>query len=184
MDHLDNVLDTGQILISQEQLYTRIRELAEKITKTYLQVSRVDVIVILNGAKQFTDDLFAIINDPKFKLHYIKTKSYNGTVSNGDVEAENIAENLSDSDVLIIDDIYDSGRTLKHISETVNCHNPNSIKICALLEKQIEHNEQIYVDFKGFDVPDDFLIGYGLDYNGQFRELPFIAAFNPKNTEA
>jgi hypoxanthine phosphoribosyltransferase len=180
MEHLDDLLDIGQIILNQDDISTRLLILAEDIANAYSDSEHVDVIVLLNGAKRFADNLFAIIDDPKFSLQYLRAKSYNGTVSNGKVQAEKSIRNILDSDVLVIDDIYDTGRTLEHITEMIRMKEPRSIKICVLLEKMIEHCGKVSIDFKGFDVPESFLIGYGLDYNGQFRELPFIAAYEPE----
>lgn len=165
----------GQILIDADSIASAISALARQITSTFKQSQDVSVIVLLDGAKRFADDLFGFINDGKFRLEYIDVKSYNGTESAGAVEINGDLPNLEGADVLIIDDIYDSGTTMKHMTETVKSHNPGIVKTCVLLKKQTPRDYADVVDFYAFDIPDCFVVGYGLDYNGQYRQLSYIA---------
>ena len=169
----------NEIIVSQQQIISSVENIASEVKKTYADNEKVLAFVMLMGAKWFADDLFRAINDyDKFQIRYIRASSYQGgTKSTGQVTiSPDIKENLSGKEILIIDDIYDSGLTLKTATELFKEKGASDIKTCVLLEKQIEHKEQINVDFVGLNVPNEFIVGYGLDYNQMYRELPFIAS--------
>ena len=131
----------------------------------------------MTGAKRFADDLFREMQNEKFEIEYVKVDSYHGrTKSTGHVKFQSqIRTQIADRDVLIIDDLYDTGLTLKKVTEKIR-QQGGRVRTCVLLEKDIEHLGNVDIDFLGLKVPDCFLIGYGLDYQGQFRELPFICS--------
>jgi len=168
-----------EIVVSQQQITCAVKDIASKVKKTYANSEKVLAVVMLMGAKWFADDLFQQINDDdKFQVQYIRASSYQGgTESTGQVTIPpDIKETLAGKEILIIDDIYDSGLTLKTTIELLKEKGAADIKTCVLLEKQIEHKEQINIDFIGLNVPDEFIVGYGLDYKQMYRELPFIAS--------
>jgi len=164
-----------QILLTKKALSSYIANLAEQIKTTYANNDKIIVIVLLNGAKRFTDELFGHINDEKFRLRYLTAGSYNGAESGGKVTIAGDIGDVAGQEVLIADDIYDSGLTLSEVIKKVEQARPHRIRTCLLLEKQTRHKKKITIDFKAAVVPDCFVVGYGLDYNGQYRQLPFIA---------
>jgi len=165
-----------RILINQQQLHTAIERLAGEITSEYSDRPFV-ALTLLEGARYFANDLLEKINIP-FEQRFIKISSYHGIHSgdtvNIDVNVE-IQQYLRNKDILIIDDIYDTGKTLSRLLEWLEKCSPRSVKTCVLLEKQLPHIRKVPIDFQGMTVEDVFVIGYGMDYNGQYREMPFIA---------
>ena len=169
----------NEIVVSKQQIISSVENIASKVKKSYADNEKVLAFVMLMGAKWFADDLFRHINDDsKFQVQYIRASSYQGgTKSTGQVTiSPDIKDNLAGKEILIIDDIYDSGLTLRTVTELFKEKGASDIKTCVLLEKQIEHKEHVDVDFVGLNVPDEFIVGYGLDYNQMYRELPFIAS--------
>ena len=165
-----------RILIKQEELRDIIERLAEAVSAFY-SGKHITALVLLEGAKYFAQDLLAEIDVP-FDVEFLKVSSYRGTVSGGTVSLdadETIAQRLRDKHVLIIDDIFDSGRTLYHLLNWIEDSRPASVKTCVLLEKEIARDAEVRIDFSGLTVPDVFVIGYGMDFDGQYRELPFVA---------
>jgi hypoxanthine phosphoribosyltransferase len=174
----NNILEkNSQVLVSTGQIANCVRKMAEEIEAAYKNSQNVLAIVLMTGAKWFADDLFRAMPSGKFEIEYVKIDSYHGgTKSSGQVKFQNqIRSPVADRDVLIIDDLYDTGLTLKKVTEEI-AQQGGRVKTCVLLEKDIEHLENVDIDFLGLKVPNCFLIGYGLDYQGQFRELPFICS--------
>lgn len=176
-------MNDKRMLISTGQLQETVARLAEQINTAYAGIDNVTALVALEGAKYFADDLLAKIVVP-FERAYIKISSYCGThscstpVINFD---DKLPKTLRGKEILIIDDIYDTGRTLSKLLRRLHDCAPRSVKICVLLEKEIDHCEAVAIDFLGAKVPNIFVVGYGMDFNGQYRELPFIAelVFDP-----
>ncbi|MFA5553246.1 MAG: phosphoribosyltransferase family protein [Phycisphaerae bacterium] len=168
----------GQVLLTGDEISSILHKLAGQISKTYVDSQKVIVIVLLSGAKIFAGNLFALINDDKFQIHYVTASSYkNGCKSCGVLELTGLdGISVKYKDVLIVDDIYDSGLTMRGIFNLLEPQNPCSIRTCILLVKQVERSDTIDIDFWGAAIDDCFAVGYGLDYNGQYRELPFIAS--------
>lgn len=163
-----------KILYSQEEIQKRVRELGEEITKAY--VGRVPHLVcILRGAVIFLSDLIRYINLP-LTIDFMAVSSYGrGTKSSGVVKIiKDLDESIENKDVLIVEDIIDTGLTLEHLIKIFRARNPKDLKVCVLLDKESRRLVNIDVDFVGFKVPDEFIIGYGLDYNGLYRNLPFL----------
>jgi hypoxanthine phosphoribosyltransferase len=133
-------------------------------------------LVVLDGAKYFAEDLLRQLDWP-FEVESIKASSYSGTHSTGRVKTDKkdgIREKVRGKNILLIDDIYDTGLTLSHILEWLNECQPATVKTCVLLEKEIEHTKTVDIDFLGMKIENVFAIGYGLDFEGHYRELPFI----------
>jgi hypoxanthine phosphoribosyltransferase len=179
MDRQASETRVGQILLTESAISSRIANLAEQIRTIYTDSNKVTVLVLLNGAKRFADELFKRINDDKFRLRYLKASSYDGAESDGKVIITGRVGDVTGQEVLIVDDIYDSGLTISEVLKRVKQARPYRIKTCLLLEKQTRHKERVVIDFKAAMVPDCFVVGFGLDFNGQYRELPFIAELNP-----
>lgn len=173
-----------RILISREELQAVIERLAKEISAFYAD-KHITALILLEGAKYFAEDLLSEIDVP-FDVEFMKVSSYLGTVSGGTVSLnadDGLQERLRGKDVLIIDDIFDTGRTLHHLLDWIRDINPASIKTCVLLEKEIAHDAEVRIDFTGLTVPDVFVIGYGMDFDGQYRELPFIAELASERIE-
>lgn len=163
-----------KILLTEEQISARVKELGEQITKDYDGKNPV-IICMLKGAVYFFADLVKNIKTP-IMIDFARLSSYkNGTVS-GEMElVSNITAEITGKDVIIVEDIVDSGKTLSYFINLLKKKNPKSVKICAFLDKKERREVDINSDYIGFDIPCGFVIGYGLDYAERFRELPFLA---------
>jgi hypoxanthine phosphoribosyltransferase len=166
----------SRILIKTEQLQQIVSDLAHELNTEFKGKEDCLAVVMLDGAKYFAEDLFAKLDFP-CQVEYIKASSYSGINSTGTVKTDKndaLKEKICGQNILLIDDIYDTGLTLSHILEWIGDCQPKSVKTCVLLEKDIEHTKKISIDFLGVKIQDVFAIGYGLDFEGQYRELPFI----------
>lgn len=164
-----------KVLFSEEQLQKRIKELADEMNKFY-NGEEVYAVCVLKGAVMFAVDLVKHLNMP-LKMEFIRLSSYgSGTVSSGKVNAVDIAlPDLNGKNVLIIEDIVDKGLTAKFLLDFMACNfKTKSTKFCSLLDKKCTRIVDVEPDYYGFDVDDEFLIGYGLDFDGYFRNLTFI----------
>ena len=168
-----------KVILTEEQIQKRVKELANQITLDYSSIDnsirRPVFICTLKGAVYFFADITKNIKRP-IMLDFAKLSSYrNGTVS-GEMEMQNdITTDIEGRDVIIVEDIIDSGKTLKFFVEHLKTKNPQSIKICAVLDKHERREVDIKADYVGFDVPCGFVVGYGLDYAEKYRELPYLA---------
>ena len=164
-----------KVLFSEEQLQTRIKELAQEMNEFY-NGEEVIAICVLKGAVMFAVDLVKHLDMP-LKLEFIRLSSYgSSTTSSGKVNAVDIQlPDLNDKNVLIIEDIVDTGLTAKFLIDFMNCNfHAKSIKFCSLLDKKITRKVDVEPDYYGFDVDDKFVVGYGLDFDGYFRNLKYI----------
>ena len=160
--------------VSAQEIQARVKELGKQITQDYQGKSPV-VICMLKGAVYFFADLTKNIDLP-IMIDFARLSSYrNGTVSGEMQVIADITTNITGKDVLIVEDIVDSGKTLSYFVKMLEKQNPASIKICAFLDKKERREVDIKVDYVGFDIPNYFVIGYGLDYAEKYRELPFLA---------
>lgn len=160
-------------LISEKELNTRIKELALKIEEDY-ENKQIVVICVLKGSVYFTSDLTKYIKN-EMELEFIRVSSYFGTESSGKIELkQDLDSDIKNKDVIIIEDIIDTGRTLFYLKEHLLKRNPNSLKICTLLDKKEKRVMNIEADYVAFDIPDKFVVGYGLDIDEKYRNLPYI----------
>jgi hypoxanthine phosphoribosyltransferase len=172
-------MDNFKILLTAEQIQNRVKELAAQITLDYSSIDnsirRPVFICTLKGAVYFFADITKNIKRP-IMLDFAKLSSYrNGTVS-GEMEMQSdITTDIEGRDVIIVEDIIDSGRTLKYFIEHLKKRNPKSIKICTFLDKKERREVDIQPDYVGFDIPCGFVVGYGLDYAEKYREWPYLA---------
>ena len=170
-------MENVRIIVDQDQIQAHIAEVAESLSEKYKDNNNLLIVVLLEGARRFANDLFKYL---KFtpQVEYITASSYlGGTETTGKVNISSDIDNLiAGRDILLVDDIYDTGLTLKAVTDYLQAHNPASIRTCVLLEKAKKHRESIPVDFCGMKIEDSFLIGYGLDYEGKYRDLPYIAS--------
>ena len=169
-----------KVLLSEEQIQNRIKELADQINKDYEGKSLI-MIGILRGAVMFFTDLAKKLTVP-VKMDFMAVSSYSGgTRTSGVVRmVHDLAENIEGKDVLIVEDIVDSGLTLSYLAKNLKLRKPSSLKICCLLDKPYQRTNEITVDYVGFEIPDEFVIGYGLDYEEFYRNIPYIGVLKPE----
>lgn len=166
----------GKPLFTVEQIQHRVREIADTISSDY-EGKDILVVGILRGAFMFMSDLVRAIKVPVV-IDFIIASSYIKTDSTGEIKIHyDIREDIADKDILLIEDIVDTGVTLNHLRERILARRPKSLKICALLDKKERRLVDVPLDYVGFDIPDEFVVGYGLDYDNNFRNLPYIAIF-------
>ena len=166
--------DKIKVLVSEEDVNNKIREIGAQITKDYAG-KQVHMICVLKGGAFFMCELAKRI-DLDVSLDFMAVSSYgSGTESSGVVKiVKDLDENITGKDVLIVEDIIDSGRTLAALKEMLLQRNPASLKICTLLDKPDRRVTHVDVDYVCFDIPDEFVVGYGLDYDQKYRNLPYI----------
>lgn len=166
--------DIQEILFTEAELNERISELGEQITADYEGKSLI-VVGILKGSNIFTSDLVRKINLP-LKMDFMAVSSYgNATESTGVVKIlKDLDRGIEEEHVLIVEDIVDSGLTLKYLKDVLLTRNPASVKVCTLLDKPARRKENINPDYLGYEVPDEFIVGYGIDYAERYRNLPYI----------
>lgn len=166
--------DIEKVLVTEEELHNISRKLGEKITKDY-QGKKLLIVGILKGSIYFLTDLSRYIDLP-CNIDFIQASSYGSeTVSSGTIKIiKDIRDDLTGFDVLLVEDILDTGRTLKHIHDMLSKRNPKSIAVVTLLDKPERRVADISADYIGVDVPNEFVVGYGLDYNQFYRNLPYI----------
>ncbi len=172
---------TIDVFLSEEQISNRVKELGEQITNEF-KGEEVIVLCVLNGAFMFCSDLMKEINLP-LKLDFVGLSSYgDDTQSSGQVVITmDTKYDLSDRNVLIVEDIVDSGLTMKFFMNLVRGRNPKSIRLASLLYKPARNKYPVDIDYLGFEIEDKFVIGYGLDYAGRYRELPYVGILNAGN---
>lgn len=165
----------GKILFTQEQIWERAKEMGDQISKDY-EGEEIIVIGTLKGAIMWMSDVLKNLTLDT-KIDFISASSYgSGTMSSGVVKiTKDIHMDLFNKNVLIIEDIIDTGTTLKYLRDYIAERNPKSIKICTLLDKPSRRKADVQGDYIGFTVDDLFVIGYGLDYDQKFRNLPYIS---------
>lgn len=166
--------ETIKVLVPEEQVNQRIEELGRKIIEDYAG-RHVHLICVLKGGVFFMCELAKRITVP-VSMDFMSVSSYgSGTESSGVVKiVKDLDEPLQDKDVIIVEDIIDSGRTLYHLMKILGERGPKSMHICTLLDKPERRVKDVHVDYVGFNIPDEFVVGYGLDYDQRYRNLPYI----------
>ena len=166
----------GKPIFTVEQIQQRVRELAETISKDY-EGKNLVAVGILRGAFMFMSDLVRAIKVP-MTVDFVIASSYMKETTTGEVKVYyDVREDVKDKDVLLIEDIVDTGITLNHIRERMLLKRPKSLRICAFLDKKERRVVDVPLDYTGFEIPNEFVVGYGLDYDNKFRNLPYIAVF-------
>ena len=183
MEHSQRNLrhDVARVLIDEERLQKRIVELAEEIEADYAPLENVMLLCVLKGAFIFLADLSRLLEMPH-EVDFMAVSSYGlGTESSGAVRIVlDLKEDIGGKHVLIVEDIIDSGRTLDYMRRNLLARQPASLRICALLNKPERREIDVPVDYLGFDIPDEFVVGYGLDFAQLYRNLPYIAVLKPE----
>lgn len=167
----------SRVLVTEEQIDEITTKLARKIEEDYRNSDKqLVLVVILKGSMMFASDLAKKINLP-LELEFMKVSSYGaGTKTMGEIKIhlDLLRDDLKDLDILIVEDIIDSGRTLSRLTQLLENRNANSVKTCTLLDKPSRREVDFETDYYGMIIPDEFVVGYGLDYNEKFRNLPYV----------
>ena len=164
-----------KVLLSEEEVDSRIKQIAAKVSKDYAG-KEIHLICVLKGGVFFTCELAKRITVP-VTMDFMSVSSYGaGTKSSGIVKiVKDLDQSIEGRDVLVVEDIIDSGRTLSHLMKILNERKPSSICLCTLLDKPERREvDDVNVDYTGFQVPDEFVVGYGLDYDQMYRNLPYV----------
>lgn len=172
--------DVLRVLLSEDEIREKVRELGGKITADYKN-SNLMLVTVLKGAVVFLADLMRQIDAPA-EIDFMVVSSYgSGVKSSGVVKiVKDLDVPLAGKDILIVEDILDSGLTLSYIKELLESRGPRSIRIATLLDKPSRRKVDLQADYIGFSVPDEFVIGYGLDYDEKYRNLPYIGILKPE----
>ncbi len=171
--------DVAQVLITEEQLGRRVRALARQIERDF-RGRDLAIVSLLNGTVMFLADLIRHLNLP-LRLDFMGVSSYGqGTASRELVFTKELRLEIRGRDVLVVDDILDTGKTLKHVLAKLRALKPRRIKICVLLDKKARRVEKVEADYVGFAIPDLFVVGYGLDFAERYRNLPFVGVLKPE----
>ena len=163
-----------RVLLTEEEVDKRIQEIGEQISKDYAG-KQVHLVCVLKGGSFFMCELAKRITVP-VSLAFMSVSSYGSdTKSSGVVKiVKDLDESLKDKDVIVVEDIVDSGRTLSYLLEMLRDRGPASLRLCTLLDKPERRVIDVHVDYTGFNIPDEFVVGYGLDYDQRYRHLPYI----------
>lgn len=173
--------DIDHILVSEEQLQAKVAELGARISADY-EGRDLLLVSILKGAVVFMADLMRAVTIP-CAIDFMVVSSYGGanTNSTGLVKIiKDLDQDLSGKDVLIVEDILDTGITLSHLMPMLQMRNPRSLRLCTILSKPSRRKADIEPDYCGFEVPDEFVVGYGLDYDEKYRNLPYVGVLKPE----
>jgi hypoxanthine phosphoribosyltransferase len=166
----------GRPFLTVEQIQRKVKELADVISDDY-EGKNLLAVGILKGAFIFFSDLVRMIRTP-LMVDFLIASSYLKRESCGDVKLHyDIREEIADKDILLVEDIVDTGITLNYIRERILMKGPRSLRICTFLDKAGRREVQIPLDYIGFSIPNEFVVGYGLDYDNKFRNLPYISIF-------
>ena len=170
-------MSSVDVYISEERIRSRIRELGKIITEQY-KGEELFVVAVLNGSFMFCADLIREIKCPVI-LEFVGASSYGeGTESSGNVKITmDLKRDIAGKNVLVVEDIVDTGLTLSNLLEVFKSRKPKSLKLASLLFKPARLKHKVPIDYLGFEIEDKFVIGYGLDYAGKYRELPYIGVY-------
>ncbi len=172
--------DVKEILLTAEEIQAKCAELGKQITQDYKGKELLLVSVLKGGVVVFSDLIRPIALARLIAFLVVGSYGKGGKTSGNVKVIKDLDINVADKDILIIEDILDSGITLQHLTVLLNARNPKSIRICTLLDKPERRMADIHSDYVGFVVPDEFLIGYGLDYAEKYRNLPYVGTLDPK----
>lgn len=172
--------DIKEILFTQEDLKAITKELGEKVTQDYKD-KKLYLVTILKGAVVFLTDFMRNVDLP-CEVDFMVVSSYgSGVTSSGNVKIiKDLDVPLEDKDILVVEDILDSGNTLKFVIDMIKKRHPKSVEVCALLDKPSRRIADIQAKYVGREIPDEFVVGYGLDYDEKYRNLPYIGVLKPE----
>ena len=171
--------DVEKILCSEEQIAEKVKELAARIDCEYEGKNPL-ILCVLKGSFVFTADLVRAIKMP-VQVEFIQVSSYGNSSTSGCLKIKkDIDEDISGRHVIVVEDILDTGNTLSALMEMLKGRNPASLKMCALFDKPSRREKPIEADYSGFVVPNEFLVGYGLDFAEKYRDLPYVGVLKPE----
>ncbi len=172
--------DVGEILFTAEQIQEIVQRIGKKISEDYADKDLI-MISVLKGSLMFMADLMRAVTIP-CSIDFLSVSSYGaGTTTTGEVKIlKDLDISLEGKDVLVVEDILDSGMTLSFLLKSLKARNPRSIRLCTLLDKPERRRVNIQADYVGVQVPDKFIVGYGLDYAEKYRNLPYIGVLKPE----
>ncbi len=164
-----------RVMLSAETLQRRVQELGEQITQDYRQTEHLIVVPILKGSFLFAADLIRHI-DLDLSVEFLGLRSYGaGTESSGVVQITyDLTRTITDKDVLVVEDIVDTGLSMRYLFENLATRHPRTVRLCSLLHKPARSRAKTNIDYLGFTIDDHFVVGYGLDYDERYRNLPYI----------
>lgn len=168
--------EIGDVLITEDELAAKVKELGEMIRKDYAGQD-LTAVCVLKGAVVFLSDLIRAIGpEVNLSIDFLAISSYGAsTKSSGVVRIQkDLSTDIQGKNVLVVEDILDSGLSLSYINKILKGRSPKSLKVCVLLDKPDRRKQEVDVEYTGFEIPDEFVIGYGLDYAEQFRQLPAV----------
>lgn len=174
------IQDIDHVLISEEQLQARIAELGRQLTSDYADKKPIFVGVLKGVVMFFTDMVRA--TPIRCEYDFLAVSSYgSGTATSGTVRMhKDVSSDIAGRHIVILEDILDTGLTLRFVRDHLMAMNPASLKICTLLDKPERRKVDVYADYIGFTIPNEFVVGYGLDYQEEYRNLPFIGVLRPE----
>ncbi|WP_372521046.1 hypoxanthine phosphoribosyltransferase [Candidatus Ruminimicrobiellum ovillum] len=162
-----------KVLISSIKIKNKVTKIAQQINKDFKNKKLV-VVSVLSGSVVFCSDIIRNLN-VDFEIDFIRVASYKGKKSSGKIKFLcDVVEDIKGKDILLVEDICDSGRTLSYVKDLFIKRKANSVKICTLINKKVEKFKNIKIDYFGFEIDNEFIVGYGLDYDGKYRGLPYI----------
>ena len=171
--------DIERVLISEEELQAKVREMGRKISEDFRGKEPL-FVGVLKGCFIFMSDLLRYV-DIKCTMDFMAVSSYQGTSSTGAVKInKDLSQDIEGRHIIIVEDILDSGVTLSYLKKYLEVRKPASISIATLLDKPARRKADVYADYYCFEVPDAFVVGYGLDYNEVYRNLPYIGVLKPE----
>ena len=172
--------DIDRVLFTEEQLQARVAEIAAQIDRDYAGKQPL-LVSVLRGSFVFMADLVSRITRP-CTVDFMAVSSYgSGTTSSGQVKiVKDLSEQIEGKDVIVVEDILDSGNTLSYLLKLLEARHPASIRLCTLLDKPERRTKPVAVQYSGFTIPDEFVVGYGLDYDEKYRNLPYIGILKPR----
>ena len=172
--------DVQEILFTEQQLKDRVAQLGKEISRDYAGKEPVLLVSVLRGSYIFMADLSRAMDIP-VQIDFMSVSSYGkGTSTSGQVEIKkDLSDSIEGKDLIIVEDILDSGNTLYYLMDVLRARKPASIRICTLLDKPERRSKPIAADYVGFSIPDAFVVGYGLDYDEKYRNLPYIGILKP-----
>ena len=172
--------DIERVFFSEEDLKKRVAEIAAEINRDYAGKEPM-LISVLRGSFVFMADLIRKIEVP-CTVDFMSVSSYGrGTTSSGQVQiTKDLSDDIEGKDIIVVEDILDSGNTLSYLLQLLQARKPASMKLCTLLDKPDRRVKEVHVDYTGFTIPDEFVVGYGLDYAEKYRNLPYIGILKPR----
>ncbi len=172
--------DVREVLLTAEQIRVRVAEMAQRISADYRDREPV-LVAVLDGAVVFLADLMRALTIP-LRVDFVKWSSYgDGTSSSGEVQLlKDLSQSVEGKHVLVVEDIVDTGLTLHYLLENLAARDPATVAVAALLDKPSRRKVEVKLDYVGFQVPDAFVVGYGLDFGQRYRNLPYVAVLKPE----